>query len=69
MPEGSQPAYEITLTHFIVSDDAERAREYGRALTRDRALKAQGYDQAGEFARAPLKCLVSLLDESYVGGA
>lgn len=46
-----------------------RVGKIARALTWDRALKAQGYDQAGEFAGAPLKCLVSLLDESYVGGA
>ena len=26
MPEGSQPAYEIALAHFIVSDDVERSR-------------------------------------------
>ena len=25
MPEGSQPAYEIALAHFIVSDDVERS--------------------------------------------
>ncbi len=46
-----------------------RVGKIARALTWDRALRAQGYDQAGEFAGAPLKCLVSLLDESYVGGA
>jgi len=46
-----------------------RVGKIARALTWDRALKAQGYDQAGEFASAPLKCLASLLDESYVGGA
>ena len=28
MPEGSQPAYEIALTHFIVSDDVERSRRF-----------------------------------------
>jgi hypothetical protein len=31
--------------------------------------KSAGLRPGGEFARAPLKCLVSLLDESYVGGA
>jgi hypothetical protein len=46
-----------------------RVGKIARALTWDRAIKAQGYEQAGEFAGAPLKCLVSLLDESYVGGA
>jgi catechol 2,3-dioxygenase-like lactoylglutathione lyase family enzyme len=28
MPEGNQPAYEITLAHFIVSDDVERSRRF-----------------------------------------
>jgi catechol 2,3-dioxygenase-like lactoylglutathione lyase family enzyme len=28
MPEGSQPAYELALTHFIVSDDVERSRRF-----------------------------------------
>src|SRR4051794_41786835 len=28
MPEGSRPAYEIALTHFIVSDDVERSRRF-----------------------------------------
>ena len=28
MTEGSQPAYEIALTHFIVSDDVERSRRF-----------------------------------------
>jgi hypothetical protein len=46
-----------------------RVGKIARALTWDRSLRAQGYDQAGEFAGAPMKCLVSLLDESYVGGA
>ena len=46
-----------------------RVGKIARALTWDRALRAQGYSQAGEFASAPLKCLASLLDESYVGGA
>lgn len=46
-----------------------RVGKIARALTWDRSLSAQGYDQAGDFASAPLKCLASLLDESYVGGA
>jgi hypothetical protein len=47
-----------------------RVGKIARALTWDRALKAQGYyDHAGEFASAPLKCLASLLDESYADGA
>lgn len=46
-----------------------RVGKIARALTWDRALSTQGYDQAGEFAGAPLKCLASLLDDSYVGGA
>ena len=28
MPEGSRPAYEIALAHFIVSDDVERSRRF-----------------------------------------
>ena len=28
MPEGSQPAYEIALAHFIVSGDVERSRRF-----------------------------------------
>ena len=28
MSEGSQPAYEIALAHFIVSDDVERSRRF-----------------------------------------
>jgi len=28
MREGSHPAYEIALTHFIVSDDVERSRRF-----------------------------------------
>ena len=28
MTEGSHPAYEIALTHFIVSDDVERSRRF-----------------------------------------
>lgn len=46
-----------------------RVGKIARALTWDRSLSAPGYDQAGEFASAPLRCLASLLDESYVGGA
>jgi phosphotransferase family enzyme len=46
-----------------------RVGKIARALTWHRALAAQGYDQAGEFAGAPFKCLASLLDDSYVGGA
>jgi hypothetical protein len=46
-----------------------RVGKIARALTWHRALAAQGYDQAGEFSGAPFKCLASLLDDSYVGGA
>jgi catechol 2,3-dioxygenase-like lactoylglutathione lyase family enzyme len=28
MPEGSEPAYEIALTHFLTSDDVERSRRF-----------------------------------------
>lgn len=36
-----------------------------RALTWDRSLQAQGHDQAGEFAKAPLEYLESLCADSY----
>jgi hypothetical protein len=32
MPEGSRPAYEIALTHFIVSDDVERSQGLGKVV-------------------------------------
>src|SRR5690348_2234517 len=28
MPEGSQPAFEIALAHFIVAEDVERSRRF-----------------------------------------
>ena len=28
MPEGGQPAYEIALAHFIISEDVERSRRF-----------------------------------------
>jgi len=28
MPDGSAPAYELAVTHFIVSDDVERSRRF-----------------------------------------
>ena len=28
MPDGSPPAYEIALTHFLTSDDVERSRRF-----------------------------------------
>ena len=28
MPEGSQPAFQIALAHFIVSGDVERSRRF-----------------------------------------
>ncbi len=36
-----------------------------RSLTWDRALRAQGHDQAGEFADAPLENLTALLADSW----
>ena len=36
-----------------------------RSLTWDRALRAQGHDQAGEFADAPLENLAALLADSW----
>jgi hypothetical protein len=38
-----------------------------RTLTWNRAVAALGYDEAGEFASAPLRELGSLLDDSYLG--
>ena len=36
-----------------------------RALTWDRAVRAQGYDQAGEFAKAPVQSLEFLLSDTW----
>jgi Phosphotransferase enzyme family len=46
-----------------------RVGKIARALIWDRALRALGYDEAGEHAGAPLESLGSLLDDSYLGGA
>jgi len=46
-----------------------RVGKIARALAWHRSLSAQGYDQSGKFAAAPLRCLTSLLDASYLGGA
>lgn len=46
-----------------LAEDVELACRVGkaaRALTWDRAVRAQGYEQAGEFARAPLESLLAL---------
>ncbi|GIF07026.1 phosphotransferase [Actinoplanes siamensis] len=41
-----------------------RVAKVTRALTWDRSLQAQGYEEAGAFGRAPLESLKSLLDPS-----
>lgn len=47
-----------------------RVGKVARALTWDRALKGlRPEDVQDSFARAPLECLRSLLDDSYLGGA
>jgi Phosphotransferase enzyme family len=46
-----------------------RVGKVARALTWERALKAQGDDAPADFAAAPSDTLASLLDESYLGGA
>jgi hypothetical protein len=44
-----------------------RVGKVARALTWNRAVGALGYDEAGEYERAPLEELGSLLDDSYLG--
>jgi hypothetical protein len=46
-----------------------RVGKVARALTWERALRAQGDDVPPDFAPAPIETLASLLDESYLGGA
>jgi hypothetical protein len=46
-----------------------RVGKVARALTWNRALEMLGDDEAGQFASAPIQCLVSLLESSYLGGA
>jgi Phosphotransferase enzyme family len=47
-----------------------RVAKVARALTWDRAVRAlAGAEDSGDFASAPLRCLESLADESYLGGA
>jgi len=40
MPEGSQPAYEIALAHFIVSDDVERSRRFYTEVLGGKTIRA-----------------------------
>src|ERR1700749_5235313 len=40
MPEGSQPAYEIALAHFIVSDDVERSRRFYTEVLGGRTIRS-----------------------------
>jgi hypothetical protein len=44
-----------------------RVGKVARALTWERSIREQGYDEAGEFARAPLESLDSLLDDTWMG--
>jgi Phosphotransferase enzyme family len=46
-----------------------RVGKVARALTWERALRAQADDAPPDFAAAPIDTLASLLDESYLGGA
>ena len=55
--------------HAVLVEELELACRVGkvaRALTWDRSLRAQGYDQAGEFATAPLSCLAALLTDTWI---
>ena len=40
MTEGSQPAYEIALAHFIVSDDVERSRRFYTEVLGGKAIRS-----------------------------
>ena len=40
MTEGSRPAYEIALTHFIVSDDVERSRRFYTEVLGGRTVRS-----------------------------
>ena len=40
MPEGSQPGYEIALTHFIVSDDVERSCRFDTEVLGGRTIRS-----------------------------
>jgi Phosphotransferase enzyme family len=46
-----------------------RVGKVARALTWERALRAQADDAPSNFAAAPIETLASLLEESYLGGA
>lgn len=56
-------------SHADLVEELELACQVGkvaRALTWDRAVRAEGYDKAGDFADAPLRCLESLLAGSWL---
>jgi catechol 2,3-dioxygenase-like lactoylglutathione lyase family enzyme len=40
MPDGSQPAYEIALAHFIVSGDVERSRRFYTDVLGGKTIRA-----------------------------
>jgi hypothetical protein len=46
-----------------------RVGKAARALTWDRAVRAQEDGDSGDFAGAPLHCVGSILDDSYLGTA
>jgi hypothetical protein len=54
MPEGSQPAYEIALAHFIVSDDVERSRRFYTEVLGGKTIRSGRPDHpAGRLAPVP----------------
>jgi hypothetical protein len=44
-----------------------RVGKVARALTWERSIREQGYDEAGDFARAPLESLDAMLDATWMG--
>ncbi len=66
--DGYLEAWTDLATHSELVADLETAcwvAKVARALTWDRALRAQGPDQAGEFADAPYEHLVALTANSW----
>jgi hypothetical protein len=62
-------AYSDIAPHANLVDDLELACWVGkiaRALTWERALRAQGHDDAGEFAKAPLQAIEYLLSDTWI---
>jgi hypothetical protein len=66
--DGYLEAWTDRAPHAELVADLETAcwvAKVARALTWDRALRAQGADQAGEFTDAPYEHLVGLLSDSW----